>query len=81
MKNRNKYQGKSGAPDGECCVKKRSTTRGVGEVQIEKEEYQIYAEERRKRRGQGVRNEIEEHRKRSSEGVPNEIEQCRNSMG
>jgi hypothetical protein len=38
MKNGNNYQGKRGAPDGECCVEKRSTTKGDGEARTEKEE-------------------------------------------
>jgi len=33
--------GERGAPDREYCVEKRSTTKGVGEVQNEKEEHQV----------------------------------------
>jgi hypothetical protein len=41
MKNGNNYQGKRVAPDGECCVEKMSTTKGVGEAQNEREEHQV----------------------------------------
>jgi len=41
MKNGNNYHGKKGAPDGECCVEKWSTTEGVGEARNEKEERQV----------------------------------------
>jgi hypothetical protein len=41
MTNGNNYLGKREAPDGECCVEKRSTTKGVGEVWNEKEEHQV----------------------------------------
>jgi hypothetical protein len=41
MKNGNNYHVKRGVPDGECCVEKRSTTKGVGEAQNEKEERQV----------------------------------------
>jgi hypothetical protein len=41
MKNGNNYQGKRGVPDGECCVEKRSTTKGVGEAHNAKEEHQV----------------------------------------
>jgi hypothetical protein len=40
MKNGN-YQGKRGAPDGECGVEKRSTTKGVEEARNEKEERHV----------------------------------------
>jgi hypothetical protein len=45
MKNGNNYQEKQVEPDGECCVGKRSTTKGVGEAQNEKEEHQVYTVE------------------------------------
>ena len=64
MKNGNNYQAKRGAPDGECCVEKMSITNSVGEARNEKEERQVYAEEHRKGRGSGVRNENEVRRKR-----------------
>jgi hypothetical protein len=32
------YHREGGAPDGECCVEKRSTTKGVGEAQNERED-------------------------------------------
>jgi len=35
-----------GTQDVECCVEMRSTTKGVGEAQNEKEEHQVPAEER-----------------------------------
>jgi len=38
-----------GTQDGECCGEKRSSTKGVEEVQKEKEEGQVKAEERQKR--------------------------------
>jgi hypothetical protein len=41
MKNGNNYNAKRGAPDGECGVEKRSTTKGVGEAWNETEERQV----------------------------------------
>jgi hypothetical protein len=61
MENGNNYQGTRGAPDGECCVEKRSTRKGVGEAGNEKEACQVLPEVSQKRRGPGVRKEIEEH--------------------
>jgi hypothetical protein len=51
MKYGNNYPEKTGAPDGECCVGKTSTIKLVREARNEKDECQVYAEERRKRRG------------------------------
>jgi len=64
MKNGNNYQGKSGAPDGECCVEKRSTTNGVGEAQNDKDKRQSSSCGAPKQEGVGVWNEIEEGKKR-----------------
>jgi hypothetical protein len=41
MKNGNNYQRQRRVPDGECFVKKRSTTKGVAEARNEKEEGQV----------------------------------------
>jgi len=56
--------GEGGVPDGECCVEKRGTAKGVGEVRNENDKGQVSAEKHRKRKGWLVVNEIEEGRKR-----------------
>jgi len=33
--------GERGAPDEECCVDKRSTTKGVGKARNEKEDHKV----------------------------------------